>query len=220
MIKSVFYNFWRNLGKVFRGWNLGWHLLAGGLTYIIVVSEFDWWWFVRWNGTAVQTALFSAAIVGGLGPILLPFVLYGLGRFWKVAKLELIAYAVAQAGILGWLISSLYKVFTGRLQPPWGVTNLVDISRSFEFGVYRHGVFWGWPSSHTTVAFAVAVALCVLYPKNRLVQTIAIASALYIGIGVSMNIHWFSDFIAGIIIGSVIGYTVGKSFISRQIKTE
>jgi F0F1-type ATP synthase assembly protein I len=27
-----------------------------------------------------------------------------------------------------------------------------------------------------------------------------------------MNIHWFSDFVAGVIIGTVIGVVVGKSF--------
>ena len=40
----------------------------------------------------------------------------------------------------------------------------------------------------------------------------AITYALYIGIGVSMTIHWFSDFAAGAIVGSVIGTVVGRSF--------
>jgi hypothetical protein len=38
--------------------------------------------------------------------------------------------------------------------------------------------------------------------------------ALYIGVGVSMTIHWFSDFVAGAIIGTVIGFTVGNVFKS------
>jgi len=36
--------------------------------------------------------------------------------------------------------------------------------------------------------------------------------ALYIGIGVSLSIHWFSEFVAGAIIGTVIGVTVGKFY--------
>jgi uncharacterized protein YcfJ len=36
--------------------------------------------------------------------------------------------------------------------------------------------------------------------------------ALYIGLGVSMTIHWCSDFVAGTILGSVIGVVVGRCF--------
>ena len=43
-----------------------------------------------------------------------------------------------------------------------------------------------------------------------------IAYALYIGIGVSMTIHWFSDFAAGAFIGTAIGAVVGKSFWRSQ----
>ena len=76
----------------------------------------------------------------------------------------------------------------------------------------RGGMFWGWPSSHTTVAFAMAAAICKLYPENRLLRYAAILYAGYVGIGISMTIHWFSEFVAGVIIGSVIGAVVGKSF--------
>jgi hypothetical protein len=37
----------------------------------------------------------------------------------------------------------------------------------------------------------------------------------YVGVGISMTIHWFSDFVAGTIIGSVIGDVVGKSFAEK-----
>jgi membrane-associated phospholipid phosphatase len=46
---------------------------------------------------------------------------------------------------------------------------------------------------------------------------VAITYALYIGLGVSMTIHWFSDFAAGAIIGSAIGAVVGKSFLRSQM---
>jgi membrane-associated phospholipid phosphatase len=41
---------------------------------------------------------------------------------------------------------------------------------------------------------------------------VAILYAFYVGIGVSLTIHWFSDFVAGAIIGSVVGAVVGKCF--------
>ncbi|HTV62754.1 MAG TPA: hypothetical protein VMH30_09320, partial [Verrucomicrobiae bacterium] len=45
----------------------------------------------------------------------------------------------------------------------------------------------------------------------------AILYACYIGIGVSMTIHWFSDFAAGAIIGMVVGTTVGKSLADTEL---
>jgi hypothetical protein len=46
---------------------------------------------------------------------------------------------------------------------------------------------------------------------------VAILYAFYIGLGVSMTIHWYSDFVAGAIIGSVVGMVVGKSFPRQAI---
>jgi len=82
----------------------------------------------------------------------------------------------------------------------------------FKFGLLRGGVFWGWPSSHTTIAFAMAVTVFRLFPKQRWLGYLAISYASYIGFGVSTTIHWFSDFIAGALIGTVVGMTVGDSF--------
>jgi hypothetical protein len=56
----------------------------------------------------------------------------------------------------------------------------------------------------------------MLFPKQRWVGYVAMAYAFYVGIGVSMTIHWFSDFSAGAIIGSVIGVVVGKCFLLSQ----
>jgi len=215
-MELIFYKFWENLFKIFRGKNLLWHLLAIVLTYLIVVSGFDWKYFVFFNGSTLQYVLFSASALGGLLPILLPVTFYLLGKFEKNAIFKNTAFAITQAGFFGWLVSSFYKVFTGRIQPLLHSSSLVDISRSFQFGFLRHGIFWGWPSSHTTIAFSIAVTLFVLYPKNLAVRILALLFAFYIGIGVSMSIHWFSDFVAGAIIGSLIGYVVGKAFLNRS----
>ena len=88
----------------------------------------------------------------------------------------------------------------------------MDISREFHFGFLERGVFWGWPSSHTAVAFAMTAVLWILFPKRPLIWFFAIAYAFYVGIGVSVTIHWFSDFVAGAIIGSVIGITVARTY--------
>lgn len=51
----------------------------------------------------------------------------------------------------------------------------------------------------------MAVTLAMLYRKNKVVIVFAPLYALYIGIGISIQIHWFSDFIAGALIGLVVG---------------
>ena len=140
----------------------------------------------------------------------LPLILFALGFVARNARTILTGWAVGQAALLGLLIAAAYKAFTGRAHPAHSVG--ADISHVFHFGWLRGGVFWGWPSSHTTIAFAMAVTVFTLCPKQRWLGLVALLYAFYVGIGVSMTIHWFSDFVAGAIIGSVIGTVVGKSF--------
>jgi membrane-associated phospholipid phosphatase len=86
------------------------------------------------------------------------------------------------------------------------------MSRQFNFGFFEHGIFWGWPSSHTTVAFATMVALyIVLKEKHRTLGILALMYAWYIGIAVPFQIHWFSEFVAGILFGTLVGVIVGKN---------
>jgi membrane-associated phospholipid phosphatase len=140
-MKGFFTKLPTNIIHVFSPRNLGWHLLAIVLTFIIVSTGFDWLYYIN---------------------------------------------------------------------------VITDISHQFQFGFWEHGIFWGWPSSHTTVAFAMAVSLMYLYPKNKLIRYLAPLYALYIGLGISIGIHWFSEFIAGIIFGSLIGVVVGRFFKGRS----
>jgi hypothetical protein len=52
--------------------------------------------------------------------------------------------------------------------------------------------------------------LITLYPRNNLVYYGWLSYAIFEFIGVSMTIHWFSDCLAGMIIGSIVGIVVGK----------
>jgi len=88
-MELIFYKFWENLFKIFRGKNLLWHLLAIVLTYLIVVSGFDWKYFVFFNGSTLQYVLFSASALGGLLPILLPVTFYLLGSLKKMQYLKI-----------------------------------------------------------------------------------------------------------------------------------
>ena len=200
----------RNLIGCFKGWKLVWHLIAIALTLVLVMSGFDWRYFLATRNPALRFWMWPAVFIGGLLPFYLPLLLLAFGFLAKNTRTILTGWAVAQAELLGALIVIAYKAFTGRAHPAHNVG--ADLSHVFHFGFLRGGVFWGWPSSHTTIAFAMAVTVFTLHPKPRWLGLVAILYAFYIGIGVSMTIHWFSDFAAGAIVGSVIGAVVGRNW--------
>jgi membrane-associated phospholipid phosphatase len=218
-VKNFFYKMPQNIARAFSGRNVFWHLFAIIVTYGIVVSGFDWRYYIYFRGTIIERVLFAAVIAGGLVPVFLPLFLWVWGALKKKSeekhKILAAAFTLGQGAMAGYLVSIFYKAFTGRMHPLLHdplAHPLADISRQFQFGFLRGGVFWGWPSSHTAVAFAMAFSLITLFPKNKAIKYGAIAYALFIGLGVSMSIHWFSDFAAGALIGSVVGACVGKSF--------
>ena len=215
------YNLPKNIMKCFGGYNLLWHLLAIIITYILVINGFDWFYFRSVRNALVQSLLWPAIRIGSRVPIIVPVALYISGKVNNNLKTTNTANALGQSVLIGLLISSFYKALTGRVHPPRLLTqNTADISREFRFGFMRGGIFWGWPSSHTTIAFAMSIALLMLYPKNVVIRYLAFFYALYVGFGVSISIHWFSDFIAGSIIGTVIGVVVGKSFREQLFNTD
>ncbi len=204
----------RNVLRCFTGRNLLWHALAIALTYLIVTSRLDWRYFLFTRRPVLHEIFFPAVVLGMFLPIFAPLLLLAAGAIGRSLRGKTTAFALGQSALLALAISSFYKIFTGRIPPPrtFSPAGLTDASHGFRLGLLRGGAFWGWPSSHTTVAFAMAAALWKLYPQNRPLRYSALFYALYIGVGVSMTIHWFSEFAAGAIIGSVIGAVVGESF--------
>jgi membrane-associated phospholipid phosphatase len=217
LTRDFFFTLPRNILRSFWGRNLLWHLLAIAATWLIVSSGFDWIYFKA--ARPFSRYLFPAVILGWLVPVLFPVVSHMVGTVRKDRRAICSAYSAAQSAVIGLLISSFYKAFTGRPGLRYSTRTLIDTSRKFRFGFLRGGVFFGWPSSHTTVAFALAASVWTLYPGNKAVRCGALLYALYVGVGVSMTIHWFSDFVAGAIIGAVIGTTVGNVFVERLIRS-
>jgi membrane-associated phospholipid phosphatase len=210
LILNFFSTLPRNILRAFSGRNLLLHVLAVSATFVLVISGFDW---IYCNATRPFAGyLFYAVILGWRVPILFPVVWYILGHIRKEPRAIYSAYATAQAALIGLLISSFYKAFTGRPSPRHSIDTGIDMSRVFHLGFLKGGVFYGWPSSHTTIAFAMALAVWTMYPGSKMMRGIALIYAFYIGIGVSMTIHWFSDFVAGAIMGTAIGITAGNSF--------
>jgi len=209
-MKQFFLTIPRNIIRCFTAPVIIWHILAIILSVVCVLSGFDWFYYNATRSPRFQVWMFPAVPIGGLMPVALPLALLVGGWLSKNLPLRLTGWATGQAALIGSLISSAYKSITGRAHPLHNPGT--DISRVFHFGFLRGGVFWGWPSSHTTIALAVAATIYKLFPQQKWLGILAFTYALYIGTGVSITIHWFSDFAAGAIIGTVIGIVVGKSY--------
>lgn len=207
-IKSIFSPLPRYFLALYRGRNLLWQLVAIALTGLIVLSGFDWWWTQYAVHSFFAIFVIPALTLGSLFPIVLPLGFLASGMSLKNKEIFRLGKILGQAAIIGSVFSSFYKAFTGRIQP--SIAHGIDISHQFNFGFLKHGIFWGWPSSHTTIAFAMAFALIYAYPKNAFIKYLAPVYALVVGLGVSVSIHWFSEFAAGAIFGILIGRIVGK----------
>ena len=213
-MSPIFNKIFRNITTCDKGANLLWQVIFISISYLSVNAGFDWLYYESTRGTTLQLLLFPVVSLGFFVLIFLPIIMYIYPKLKDNKRALNTAYAMVQAAILGLGISSLYKVFSGRVGPPHSLT-MIDTSHLFRLGFLRGGAFQGWPSSHTSVAFAMSAALFTLYPKNKYIKYGIFIYAFYIGIGVSVNIHWFSDFTAGAVLGTIIGLTVGKSFLER-----
>lgn len=196
----------------YRGYRWVWHVLAALSTLVLVASGFDWWFFEHTRIDTLYPLIMLAGLGGFLVPVLLPVALYWWGEWKGDEKLKRAGVAVAQAEIVAIVISSVYKAFTGRIQPEF-LTHLstADISHGFNFGFLQHGIFWGWPSSHAAVACAGMTVLFLFY-KNRSARAVVLLYTLVISIGAAVGFHWFSDVAAGVIVGVSIGIAVQKNF--------
>ncbi len=212
---TVFHELDNNLlGTVTHNYGLN-HLTAIGGSYVLIESGFDqsYYEFMKKN-RAIPRAGFASVIIGGLVPLTVPAGLYLYSSSADNTDLKITSLALAQSAIISLAWTSALKAVTGRKPPADfdGPESEFDRSRDFAWGLMNRGVFDGWPSGHTTTAFAMASALDELYPEVTWLKWAAYGYAFLIGLGVSTNIHWYTDFFAGAFMGTAIGKTVGSSF--------
>lgn len=201
--------------QIFSGKYLFVHAFAIASTALLVFSGLDWAYLVFVITTMPRSLLFVADGIGFLVPVLLPLILYGLWRLTKSDLYRRCSIASLYAVVLGFTLSMFIKMFTGRVSPPHRHRGeelvLIDNSHDFNFGFMETQIMGGWPSSHTTIAFALAVSLALIMPRWY-TWMLFIAAASFVGIGVTFGFHWLSEFFAGACLGSVIGHVVGMRY--------
>ena len=146
---ELFHRLPRNGIVIFSGRNLLWHALAIVLTMLIVMSGFDWSYYLSTRGDSIRALARPAIMLGGTLPIFGTLLLLIVGEVGKILRIITTAWALGQAAILGYLISCGYKAFTGRIPPPFhgfrmsamNAGTFVDTSHGFQFGFLKGGVF-------------------------------------------------------------------------------
>ncbi len=205
MFEEVFTGFPRTLRSVFSTRNLRWHAIAVALTAVIVLTDTDWHFYEATRSTMLYPLVWAAGIGGFFVPVLLALVPYVAGDFLHNDKLRRAGASVARAVLAALVVTMFYKVFTGRIQPEFlGTIGGSDISKEFQFGVLRNGVFWGWPSSHAATAMAGALAFVSAY-RSYAIKIILFTEVALVAAGAAVGFHWFSDVVAGLILGTVVG---------------
>lgn len=223
MLKAFLIGIYRGIVGIFVGRNIFWHVLAWIITYCLVVSGLDWQYRVITRGDIASILGLAAGSIGFFEPVLLPLILFFYAKVKHQKKLQDTSLRVFQVVIIAVIVIATYKALTGRDHPGIQrnffntVIEVVDNSYNFNFGFWRQSIFYGWPSSHTGVAFASSVFLALQFKNKKWVGFVACFYAVFIGLGASVSFHWLSDVIAGAIIGSLIGYTVYHLPSQKQI---
>ncbi|MBV9349309.1 MAG: phosphatase PAP2 family protein [Patescibacteria group bacterium] len=217
LISGTFRHLLKNTLACFSGRKIFLFVAAIAATCYLILSGTDWLYFehtkniffMEWVGAV-------AGVAGFLVPILLPVEMYRSGRRNKNFEAMRAAMCVAQAELVALIVSIIYKAVTGRAQPELYTAFPVDVSKNFHFGFLQNGVYWGWPSSHTIVATAMAAAIATLYPRHNIAKYGACLYAAFIGFGITFMGHWLSDVVAGALMGIGVGVAIGKAFVNSQ----
>ena len=98
----------RDLALVFAPRRLPWHLLAVGLTVILVTSGVDGWVAATAHGTQIRRLTFSAGRIGFWMPIAGPLAMLALGWLRRERRLRTSAWRVAESEVLALGICAAY----------------------------------------------------------------------------------------------------------------
>ncbi len=214
----LFGNLGNNIINSFKGDNLYLHLAGIASTIVIVATNTDYNVHKFFNDHEQYGEAAMPIIRAGM---FIPFVtggsLFAYGKFGKDDRAVAASFAVLQSSLVAFLYNSLLKAVTGRPNPDWQhQTDMKELSKTFRFGFMRGGIFWGWPSGHTSSTMAVVSALTTFYSEKTWLKIAGYSVAAYMIYGVSSlhrgGMHWFSDAVAAAFMSYAIGSTIGKYY--------
>jgi membrane-associated phospholipid phosphatase len=181
---------------------------AAPLTTIPFVGRFDQQMYSAVDHIRVTplTWLFRFLNIVGGGIVTIPLrtiaSIYLLARrWWRRAAGFVLTWAASE------LILTFLKSWFHRGRPPGPIVDIVGYS---------------FPSGHATAAAATAVAVVLAFlpagPERRKWEWIAVSFAFVMAFSrVYLHAHWFSDVVAGVLLGS--GIALGAFTVANEIAT-
>lgn len=217
---SPFTDIGRNALAIYTGPNAYFHLSALAGSFLIIKAGWDTGvhnYFVR--NPFMDSISRPAVTVGNILPVALGGSLYAAGLIAGHSELAAAGSAVLQSALLAFCTTVSIKALTGRPGPDPYVYSDNAASNYFRFGFLRGGVFHGWPSGHMMVNTAAVTGLLSFYKDKTLLNIAGGAYLGYLFLSVishgHASMHWFSDAVAGTLMGYAIGTTVGSDFRRR-----
>ncbi|WP_141099244.1 phosphatase PAP2 family protein [Fibrobacter sp. UWB4] len=202
------------------GWPLGFHMLGGALTYKFSMENNDLMvarFAARQDQLAYGIAFTPGMMMGTFFPILVPGYMY---FFSDNRALNNTGAVAVQATAVAFLYNNILKAISAREHPD-AELNSGERSRDFKWGFFRRGVFYGWPSGHSMTNAAMAMSIA---SYNRDKPLVVAGCALYAGyiatsmvLGAKGEAHWFSDAVAGTLMGASIGWYIGSVFYKEKV---
>lgn len=160
----------------------------------------------RWDFLDV----FLTVVAGYLGYILIVGLAVLFVKSYKKylpVFFQIIIAAIVSRGILTEIIRFLWH------------RNRPFVERNFT-PLIEHSSSWSFPSGHASFYFAIA---SVIYFYHRKLGIFLLVLSMFIGMArVFAGVHWFSDVLAGMILGIASGFIVVKltKFFSMKRKRE
>jgi membrane-associated phospholipid phosphatase len=210
----------RNMLLSAFGWPLGFHMLGGALTYKFSMENNDLMvarFAARQDQLVYGIAFTPGMMMGTFFPILVPGYMY---FFSDNRALNNTGAVAVQATAVAFLYNNILKAISAREHPD-AELNSGERSRDFKWGFFRRGVFYGWPSGHSMTNAAMAMSIA---SYNRDKPLVVAGCALYAGyiatsmvLGAKGEAHWFSDAVAGTLMGASIGWYIGSVFYKEKV---
>lgn len=141
------------------------------------------------------------------------FLFIFICRNYKKQGMVMLLFLIVTCTISDFTSSTIIKKEVRRVRP----CNDVDLKEHVKIRV-RCGSGFSFPSSHATNHFAIGIFLLTIFRKRwKPIIWLSIGWAASISFAqIYVGVHYPIDIIAGIIIGSIIGFTIASVFLYFQ----
>lgn len=191
------------------------HALMIAITALCVYLQIDWRYFLVMNEYAPRGFLLAADVAGFLVPLFFILTVVTSRVRFVAKRIQEDIYGIAYAICTAFSLALFYKALSGRSSPDaHALFNAVlptNNSADFHLGFMDGEMLGGWPSSHTTIAFAMAAYMVARYPTKAYMPYLMYTYATLVGLGVAVGFHWLSEVLAGALLGVLIGRSVARA---------